>query len=1069
MRKILQTALLFVSFLICTGAMAQSQLTVVKGTVTDEKGVTLPGVSVTVQGTQTGTITNLNGVYTLSIPATAKVLIFRFIGMETQEVTIGGKTVIDVGLKLNSTSLQSVDIVAIGYGTQKRGDLNGAVSSVSAKDILDIPQASIDQMIQGKLAGVTVTQNSGAPGASVSVHIRGITSFNGSEPLYVIDGVAIDGSANNGYQLTSPGSPSQQESSPSILSSLNPNDIESIDVLKDASATAIYGSRGANGVVIVTTKKGRNGSARITYDGFYGVQGQGKYLKVFNLPQYAAYENSLAGIFGTTGRQEFSNPAILGPGTNWQYAIFRNAPEQSHTLSISGGKDGTDYYISGGYFKQDGTVIASNFDRYTFHVGVNSQVKPWFKVGTSISANQSNANIGLGNSYGLIYNALLQAPDAAVYNADGSYAGPSVVDGNIQGGRNPVQEAYNLTNTLLRSNVQGSFYGDIKFYNDLTLHSEIDGNFDWSHAKTFNPTYSYGAAGSTAAYVNTQASLAEYNAFDTYYNWVEHLNYNHTFGKKHVVSALIGREVWESAYDGISAGTKGFTAGNDIQTLNLGTQANNTLGEPKGSQVMESYLARVIYTYDNKYSITASDRSDKSSNFAPGHQLGYFPGAAISWRISEEPFFSKLKETVDNLKLRVGYGATGNSNTGGGYKYGSAINPVVTGLGTGFSFFNFSNPNLTWETAIQKNIGLDFSLFNNRLEGTIDVYDKTSKRFLFQNLLPAFLGGGTAEFSNAAIIQSPYVNAGEIENKGIEIGLTSHNIIGKNFTWSTSVVFSHYSNIVKSLNGIPPIIGNVATGFGPQIAATATQVGGPVGEFYGYKVQNIITTAQQLQYLSMHPQNVLGIPGTIGQPVTSDRTNNSGIYLGDIQYAGNNNGKPNTQYALGNPNPDFTYSITNNFTYKDFDLSIFLNGSYGGKILNAVDFQLLGGYGLYQNQLATEARFWTPANPTSTIPTPRSGFGNNNLVMSDRFLESASFLRLQNVRLGYNLPAKWAHYIKMNHLKVFASGQNLYVFTKYTGLDPEVGSLNQNPTLQNIDYGRYPTPRVVSFGVNAEF
>jgi hypothetical protein len=360
-------------------------------------------------------------------------------------------------------------------------------------------------------------------------------------------------------------------------------------------------------------------------------------------------------------------------------------------------------------------------------------------------------------------------------------------------------------------------------------------------------------------------------------------------------------------------------------------------------------------------------------------------------------------------------------------------------------------------------------LLNNRINASIDAYDKTSKNFLFQNLLPAFLGGGTAEFSNAAIIQSPYVNAGQIENKGIELSITSHNIIAKSFTWTTNLVFSHYTNTVVSLNGIPPIIGNVSTGFGPQIPATSTQVGGPVGEFYGYKVQGIINTQAQLQFLATHPQNVLGIPGTVGQPVTSDRTNNSGIFLGDIVYQGNNNGAPNTQYALGSPNPDFTYSITNNFTYKDFDLSIFLNGSYGGKILNAVDFQLLGGYGLYQNQLATEANFWTPSNTNTNVPSPRSGFGNNNLVMSDRFLESASFLRLQNVRIGYNLPEKWARYAKMSSFKVFVSGQNLYVFTKYSGLDPEIGSLNQNPTLQNIDYGRYPTPRVVSFGVNASF
>ena len=1069
MRKILQMAMLFMALLVYAPAFAQTpqNITTIKGTVSDDHNVTLPGVTVALKGSSIAVVTDINGHYSINIPQSANAILrFTFIGMDAVDVPVGTRTNIDIALKTSANQLN--DVVVIGYGTQKRGDVNGAISSVTAKDILDIPQPSIDQMIQGKAAGVTVTENSGAPGAAVSVHIRGITSFTPSEPLYVIDGVAIDGNAGNamggsGVQLTSQASPSQQESDPSPLAQLNPDDIESIDILKDASATAIYGSRGANGVVIITTKKGKSGAAKIDYDFYYGDQTQGKFLQMMNLPQYAAFENALADDFGVGRRVEFSNPSALGPGTDWQEAIFQNAPEQSHTLSISGAKDNTDYYISGGYYDQQGTIIGSSFDRYTFHTTINSQAKDWFKVGTSISANQSFENIGLGNSGGLVYNALLAAPDQAVYNADGSYAGPSVVAGTIEGGRNPIQQALSITNTLQRSNVQGNFNADILFTKDISLHSEIDGNFDWSDAKTFLPTYSYGATGSSVAYVNTQAELNEYDADDTYWNWVEHLNYNHTFGKS-VISALIGREVWESTYDGIQAGTKGFTAGNTIQTLNLGTQTTNTLGEPKGSTTMQSYLARVIYTYDDKYSITASDRSDQSSNFAPGHQTGYFPGVAASWRLSQESFMTDVDKVVSNLKLRLGYGETGNSNIPG-YRYGTAITPVVTGLGTGFSFYNFPNPNLTWETAIQKNIGVDFSLLNNRIDASVDAYDKTSKNFLFQKPLPAFLGGATAEYSNAAVVQSPYVNAGEIQNKGIELSITSRNITNKDFKWTTNVIFSHFSNKVLSLDGAPPIVGDVSTGFGPQIPATLTQVGGPVGEFYGYKVVGIIKTQAQLQYLAAHPQNVIGAP----EPITSDRSVSNGIYLGDILYAGNNNGAPNTEYALGNPNPDFTYSITNTFSYKDFDLSIFLNGSYGGKVLNALSFQTEGEYGLYMNQTAATANYWSPSNPNSNIPTPRSGFGNNNLVMSDRFLESASYLRLQNVRIGYNLPARWAKYIKMSHLKVFASGQNLYVFTKYSGLDPEVGSLDQNPTLQNIDYGRYPTPRVVTVGVNAEF
>ena len=1062
MGKFLRMVLLFASFFICTSAMAQGTGTAIKGTVTDGKGITLPGVTVTVKDSKVSTITNVDGQYNILVPEGGRVLVFTFIGMEKKEVVIGSRTTINTTLTATSTALN--DVVVIGYGQQKRGDINGAISSVSSKDIQDLPQPSVDQMLQGKVSGVTITQNSGQPGANVSVHLRGITSFGSSEPLYVIDGVAVQGSSS-GVQLTRTGG-GQEETSVSPLTSLNPTDIESIDVLKDASATAIYGSRGANGVIIITTKKGKSGTARINYDGYYGMQQQGKFIDMMNLQQYASLQNTLADVFNVSRRVEFTNPSVLGPGTNWQHAIFQNAAEQSHTLSVSGGKDGTDYYISGGYLNQDGTVLGYNFKRYNFRTNINGQIKDWFKMGGSVTGSQSTENIGLGSNTGIIYNALLSAPDAAVYNADGSFAGPVVTTGGlILGGPNPVQQALSLTNYLLRSNIQGSFHGDLNFTKDLSLHSEIDGNFDWSQAKTFQPTFSYGATGQPPAYTNQTARLSEYNAFDTYWNWIEHLNYSHTFGK-HSVTVLAGHEVWESTYGGIQASNSGFTAGNTIQTLGLGTQSSDLVSEPKGSQVMESWLGRVIYTFNNKYSITASDRSDRSSNFYYGHQTGYFPGVAVSWRLSEEPFMAKVKSIADNIKIRVGYGTTGNSNIPG-YTYGSAISPVSTGFGTGFIFYNYNNPNITWETAIQKNAGIDFSLFNGRISASFDVYDKTSKNFLFQQPLPAFLAGGVAEYSGAAIIQPPYKNAGEIENKGFEFSINSHNIDSKDFKWNTTLIFSKYNNKVVSLNGYPSLIGSVNSSY-INLPVTNTVVGGPIGEFYGYKVQGIIKTTSQLQYLATHPQYVTGVASV----VSSDRSLGNGVYLGDIQYQDtNHDGVVDTkdEVALGNPNPDFTYSITNYFSYKDFDLTIFLNGSYGGKILNALKFETEGLSGLYQNQVAAAANFWTPSNPNSTIPAPRGGLANNNLVMSDRFLESASFLRIQNVRLGYNLPQRWAKYAKLNHLKVYVSGQNLYVFTKYTGLDPEVGSFNQNPTLMNVDNGRYPAPRTIVFGVNAEF
>jgi TonB-dependent starch-binding outer membrane protein SusC len=1071
MRKLLRMALLFASFFICAStAMAQGTGTAVKGTVTDEKGVTLPGVTVTVKESKVSVITDLNGLYSITVPAGGKTLVFSYIGMERQEITIGNRNTINVTMQTTISALG--DVVVIGYGSQKRGDVNGAISSVSSKQIQDIPQPSVDQLLQGKAAGVTVTLNSGEPGSATSVHIRGLNNFGPSEPLYVIDGVEVGGNAPNGYsggaQLNSPGS-SNMETTVSPLAMLNPNDIESIDILKDASATAIYGSRGANGVIIITTKRGKSGNARITYDGYVGLQQQGKFLDVDNLQQYAALENRLAASFGTPPRAEFANPSVLGPGTNWQDAIFRTAVEQSHNLSVSGATDKSDYYLSAGYFNQDGTILGYNFDRYSVRSVINSQANKWLKLGAVFGASRSDENVGLGSNTGIIYNALLATPDQAVYNPDGTYAGPAYVNGQFEGGPNPVQQALNIKNTLVRSEVNGNLSADIQFYKDLSLHSELDGDFNWANGQTFNPTYQYGAAGVTnvtQTYHNDNATLNRVISDGTYWSWKEYLNYGHIWGR-HNLSVLAGREVWESNYNYVPLSGSGFPAGNNVQSIALANAVGASVPEGISTQVMESYLARAIYTFDNKYSITANIRRDQSSNFNldPNKEIGYFPGVAVSWRLSEEAFMAPLKPVVNNLKIRAGYGTAGYSNIGQ-YAYGAYLKGVATAFGTGFLIANTANPDVTWQTAIQKNLGVDLTLFN-RIDITFDAYDKTNKNFLFPQPLPYFLLGGPNEYGdNPAGISPPIINAGNIKNKGFEFTINSRNINGQDFKWNTTLTFSHYKNTIASLNGVPGYTENVPTAF-VSLSATKTLVGDPLGEFYGYKVQGVIKNQAQLQYLATHPQNVTG---TSPQVVSNAQGNT--IWLGDLQYVDtNHDGKVDAsdQVPLGSPNPDFTYGFTNNFNYKNFDLSIFFYGSYGGKILDVLEYQTAGLASLYQNQLASTANFWTPSNPNSNIPAPRGGLGNPNLVMSDRFLESASFLRLQNVRLGYTLPGNWAKYVAMTSLKVYVSGQNLFVITKYPGLDPEVGSFNENPLLMNIDMGRYPSPRIFTLGVNAQF
>ncbi|RYE20327.1 MAG: SusC/RagA family TonB-linked outer membrane protein, partial [Sphingobacteriaceae bacterium] len=666
MQKFLRAVMLY-AVIVCSASQLFAQSKTVNGTVYDDKGVSLPGASVTVKGTKISTGTDVNGKYTITAPAGSTSLVFSFIGSTSQEIVIGNRTSINVTLKSTSTSLN--EVVVIGYGTQRREDINGAISSVKASDIANLPQVSVDQLLQGKAAGVTISQNSGGPGSATSVRIRGITSLSGSnEPLYVIDGVAISGDAQN--RTTSgraPGiSPNNGETGTSPLAFLNPSDIESIDVLKDASAAAIYGSRASNGVIIITTKHGRNGTARVSYDGYYGVQDQGRTLPMMNLQQYASLQNAIADATGQTRRGEFVNPSLLGAGTNWQKTVFKTAPMQSHQISVSGGKDGLDYYVSGSYLNQDGTVLGNDYNRYTFRSNINSQIKPWLKVGTSLTGSRSFQNTSLSNNTGIIYTALLSAPDQAVYNRDGSFAGAQ--PGQIGAQINPVAQALTITNNLAQDNFNGSLYGDISFIKDLVLHSEFDTYLGYSAAKYFQPTYNY-----DPLHINPTATLSEYYGNSTFWSWKEYLTYTHTFAKKHYLQLQAGHELINSVYHSNSAGISNFLS-NSLQSLNLGTASTATVSEYIGNNdIIESAFGRAIYTFNNKYSLTATMRADRSSKFAQGHQTGYFPSAAVSWRLSEEPFLASIKKVADNLKIRLGYGQIGNQQVQS-YLYGSALN-----------------------------------------------------------------------------------------------------------------------------------------------------------------------------------------------------------------------------------------------------------------------------------------------------------------------------------------------------------------------------------------------------------
>lgn len=1023
----------------------------IKGKVTDDKLAPLPGVSIRVLGSNKGTMTDMNGYYTIEVPDVNAILTFSILGYAPKEVKVGDKRNIDVVLTIKATGLD--EVVVIGYGTQKRGDINGSISSVQAADIAAIPQPSIDQLLQGKAAGITVSQNSGAPGSQTSVHIRGIASFGSAEPLYVIDGVEISGAANaNGNQSFNGHTGAY---SPSPLALLNPNDVESIDILKDASAAAIYGNRAANGVIIITTKKGKMGSARINYDGYAGMQQAQRFLKLMDLRQYARLENSLADSYGNVRREELANPDLLGPGTDWQRAIFRTAPMQSHQLSVSGGKDGLSYYVSGGYFDQDGIAIGSSFKRYTFRSNLDVQVKPWAKVGMIISGSRTSENIVYSDQGGIIYNALLQTPEVPIYNSDGSYAGPPDTPDAISGLINPVQQALSIYNRLNRNNLNANLYNEIRFFKDLTLRSEVGGDFGFSDSKTFNPSYSYGR------FRNPIAVLREQTGRNNYWNWKEYLTYRHTFAKKHDLTALLGYQVNSNNYTNVQSTISDFlinNLGEEVPTLNLGNASTAIVNEQKAApHNMESMFARAIYTLDKKYSVTATLRSDVSSNFAEGKRRGYFPSFAASWKVSEESFMKGVEDIANNVKLRIGYGQVGNEAIPA-YSFSSKLNSSVTGVGTGFLLDRIANPDLEWEHHEEYNVGVDFSLFNERFKATFDYFERKSSKFLFQLPLPAYVVGGSPSMGG---ISPPFVNAGGITNNGFDFTLNSRNIVATDFKWNSTLTFSKYNNKVTSLaNGLPYILQTYGSS---AIPITRTVVGGPLGEFYGYRVKGIFKTDAQLR----------SAPIQFGNPVSNDPSKGAKqTWLGDVQYVDLNGDQiidTRDQESLGSPQPKFTFGFTNNFSYKSFDLNIFIQGSYGGKILSMADRILTAMTSLYQNQLASQANFWTLENPSSNIPAPKASSDNANILISDRYIFDGSYVRIQNINLGYTFSSDFIKKVKLNKLKLYTSIQNLYTFTKYDGYDPEIGLQNQNPLYSGVDIGRYPSARVFTFGINAEF
>lgn len=1033
--------------LLTTSLFAQKRL--VTGIISDQNNAPLSGATVTVKGEKEVTTTDANGAFRIAVSSDKSVLVVTYVGGKSIEINTEGKTTVSGSVNITDTKLS--EVVVIGYGSRKRADISSSISSVSSKDLKDLPVAGVDQALQGKVAGVTVTNNSGQPGGGVSIKVRGVTTINSNDPLIVIDGVPFTSNTKNSSGYAGLGG-SDGQTGNSVMATLNPGDIESVDILKDASAQAIYGSLAANGVVLITTKKGKNGEGKINYDVYYGQQRVTRKLDLMDLREFAQYQNETAPLLGLTPAPEFADPSKLGEGTNWQDAMFRTGQMQNHQLSFSGGKDKTNYYLSINYFNQEGILIGSDFKRYSTRFSLDHQLKSWLKVGVSANGSRSIQNVTLADAAeGTIWWGAVQSPLIPVKNLDGTWGGGQMIGGFQYSQDNPIARSFYRGNKSVSSQVFGNIYAEIQFLKNFSLRNEI--------------SYSLGLNNNTAHQLsgNIGPTALRSQLFDSrgnsyYYAIRNYLNYNKYFGK-HSISATAGHEAQYSYYEQING--KKVDLQNNILDLNSGSSDRTTweLGGGKSQWAMESFFARGGYTYDNRYSINLTIRADGSSNFGPNNKWGYFPAGSFAWTVTNERFAENWKGTVSNLKLRVGYGSVGNQNLPSGAQnppYTSAIGfwPGPVGFGNSSYLNGIANPNLSWESVVTKNVGVDATLFNGIVDLSVDVYKKTTSDMLLFLTGPRLIGVGD-QWDD---LKAPIGNVGQMSNKGIDVSISTNNIRGKDFTWKTNLIFSRFVNkLDKMANSTAGLTGRV---YYDNYTITYTNPGYAVGSFFGLVTNGLFRSQADLN--ASMPQ--------FGYAIKPEET-----WLGDIRFkdVSGPNGKPDGVIDasditfIGSPLPKFTYGLTNTFSFKGFDASIFLQGSYGAKIFNFLRWQLEKMDNAFYNQLRTVKDRYTDANTNGSLPR----FTNtnvNNVYMSDRYVESGSYLRIQNITLGYRIPARILNKAKVSNVRLYMSIQNLHTFTDYSGYDPEVGAFNNNIRLMNVDAGHYPNPRSITFGANIE-
>ncbi len=1075
----------FVTFMLAllatTALFAQNKVT---GSVSDAQGPAI-GVSVVEKGTNNGVITDIDGNYAITVKPGAT-LVFSSIGYATQEIAVGSQKVIDVVLKEDTEFLD--EVVVVGYGTMKKSDLAGASVSMKEDAIKGSIITNIDQSLQGRAAGVTAVQTSGAPGSSSSIRVRGQATINANaEPLYVIDGVIVQGGGSSGADFglgDALGNGAVSTVSP--LSTINPSDIVSMEILKDASATAIYGAQGANGVVLITTKRGKSGSAKFSYDGMFAVQRQTKRIGLLNLREFAEYYNDLASVGLTSANEYYSDPSILGKGTNWQDAIFRTALQHQHQVSAQGGTDKVQYYVSGSFMNQQGTIIGSNFRRFGARANLDANLKDWWKIGLSVSYSNTDEDMKLADSdEGIINYTLTSLPSAPIYDQDGNYYSISMKNYSII---NPVAMAMLEKINLKRQKLNGNIFSDLTlpFFKDLTWHAELDYDLSYSAAETFNPSVNLGSYQRASNEVREQKNNSIYWAVKNY------LTYSHTFGK-HSITAMVGQEVWASKWDYMSVYNTALPS-NDVVNPYLGT-GTPTIGYGFGDSAMASFFTRETYNYDNRYIGTYTFRYDGSSNFGPNKRWAPFHSVAVAWRFTNEKFFSDAaKKVLNDGKIRFGWGQTGNSSIGS-YKWGTSMTKVATGLGTGYRQSNMPNPDVMWEKQEQYNVGLDLSFLNNRINLTVEWYNKTSKDMLMPLQLPTYMG---TSGNGSSALASPWGNYGTIRNTGWEFTISAHPVETKNFHWSTEGQISLNKNKLVALAGTASA---AIVGYGQwNDVVSVSNVGESLYSFYGYVTDGIFQNIEEVMAGPVqgekmpHTVDADGVWHASQDPADYNQYNTT--WVGDIRFKDLNGDGRITEADrtnIGSPMPKFTFGWTNTFTYKNWDLTIFLNGSYGNKVLNYLNMKTGNMKSPWLNQPSSvlgrsklapidsdkvyaDGGQWyndptnvKVSNASAKLPRATINDPNDNDRLSDRYIEDGSYLRIKNITLGYTFPKKWMQKAKIENLRVQVNIQNLLTFTKYTGYDPEIGASTASVNVMGLDNGRYPSPTTYSFGVNITF